>query len=560
MSPPRTDGLAAHELDEMWLRQPVVSDAARLKTYRSQIREVVVRADVEHQSDEVSLQQLHTVADELGQSLTRLLGVNIPAACCNASRGDSGYSGGRNGTLTVHVSAAHTATLGMEGFALAAADGDPLYAARVDAATPSGALYGCYRLLSYVQRGAPLPQVLQDVPQMELRIWDLWDDLTGDVTRGFGGDSLIWPQAMWRDPNKDDGPPPTKLFLAPCDAADKMQHWRGAMLSKPGVVSGLENGGDGMCVNHAAFLTVEKCDAISPEDNHSKFWFNSTSRQISIGPLAQGIYGSRRTCFDINHGAGPDVGTYHCHPLYPGGGGERDYPNQQWQIEPVAGAGDWKQLASTGPLALGQCLTLRNSFPPSPAAPTGVTWTERLVQLMRLLKSAGMNGMVLNDVNACYGDNGRLLYPEILMNISKNLGPTMSRFGITPYISACFGAPTVMADVSSDPMNTTTQKWWADKADEIWGQWPAFGGFLVKADSEGNIGPLQFNRTEADGANLLARAVAPHDGASISICVHRLSTHLSTVGDIYGCVFGPLGENRDSDVARFCVRQQRLWH
>ena len=117
-----------------------------------------------------------------------------------------------------------------------------------------------------------------------------------------------------------------------------------------------------------------------------------------------------------------------------------------------------------------------------------------------------------------------------------------------------------MADVSSDPMNTTTQKWWADKADEIWGQWPAFGGFLVKADSEGNIGPLQFNRTEADGANLLARAVAPHDGASISICVHRLSTHLSTVGDIYGCVFGPLGENRDSDVARFCVRQQRLWH
>lgn len=140
--------------------------------------------------------------------------------------------------------------------------------------------------------------------------------------------------------------------------------------------------------------------------------------------------GAGRECFDINHGAGPDLGTYHCHPLYPGGGGERDYPNQQWTIKcdfspfcslllhcalfdsvpppsllrAIPGVtGNWKQLVAAGPLAQGQCLTLRNSFPPSPSAPTGVTFSERLIKMMRLLKSAGMNAMVLNDVNACYG-------------------------------------------------------------------------------------------------------------------------------------------------------------
>ena len=157
-------------------------------------------------------------------------------------------------------------------------------------------------------------------------------------------------------------------------------------------------------------------------------------------------------------------------------------------------------------------MALRNSYPPSPAAPTDVSWGQRLVQLMRLLKSAGINGVVLNDVNACYGDNGAVLRSDVLTNVSNNLGPTMARYGVTPYISACFGAPTVMANLTSDPSSPVAQQWWADKADELWTKWPTFGGFLVKADSEGNIGPLRFNRTEADGANLLARAVARHDG------------------------------------------------
>lgn len=486
------------KLDEMWLRQPLVGSQALRRTYRSQLgRAVDIHAEAPVVADPVARAQLYTVVEELSGGLRRLLGANVTTSCCTHNR--SSRRSNTAGRLTVEVSAAHVASLGMEGFDLSSTDN----AVVMRAATASGALYGAFRLLSYVQRALPLPSQTQEAPDMELRIWDLWDDLSGDVTRGFAGDSLIWPQAMWIDPNTDDGPAPTKLFVAPCNGTDPMQHWEGSALTRPGAVSRLANG-NGQCLSTSSGLTVVPCSSISPDRaNSSRFWLNTTSDQISVGPLVRGVGGAGRRCFDINHGAGPDVGTYHCHPLYPGGGGERDYANQQWRIQPLAGS--WVQLAAKGLLAQGQCLTLRNSFPPSPAAPKGISWSDRLVQLMRLLKSSGMNGMVLNDVNACYGDNGQLLYPDVLTNISSNLARTMARFGITPYMSVCFGSPTVMANITSDPKSQITQKWWRDKAREIWGKWPTFGGFLVKADSEGNIGPLRYNRTEADGANLLVR-------------------------------------------------------
>jgi len=93
--------------------------------------------------------------------------------------------------------------------------------------------------------------------------------------------------------------------------------------------------------------------------------------------------------------AAVDLAADHCHPLYPGGGGERDFHNQQFHIKPVGGPAqsaheDWKLLESVS--AVGHCLTLRNSFPPSPAAPKNVSWSERFHQMMRLLRSAGING------------------------------------------------------------------------------------------------------------------------------------------------------------------------
>ena len=61
----------------------------------------------------------------------------------------------------------------------------------------------------------------------------------------------------------------------------------------------------------------------------------------------------------------------------------------------------------------------------------------------------------------------------------------------------CYAAPTVFSNVTTDPLSPLAAKWWAAKASEIYGQWRGFGGFLVKADSEGNAGPQSFNRTEA---------------------------------------------------------------
>ena len=156
-------------------------DAARLAAYRRQLQRVVVRADPAVLADAEQLAQLQTVAAELGAGLGRLLGAKVPTSCCN------GTGGSGAGELAVEVRLAARPTLGAEGFALAAAAGDPIYGASIRAASASGALYGGFRLLSFMQRGLPLPEEHESVPQMELRIWDLWDDIDGDVTRGFAG-------------------------------------------------------------------------------------------------------------------------------------------------------------------------------------------------------------------------------------------------------------------------------------------------------------------------------------------------------------------------------------
>ncbi len=81
------------------------------------------------------------------------------------------------------------------------------------------------------------------------------------------------------------------------------------------------------------------------------------------------------------------------------------------------------------------------------------------------------------------------------------------------YLSARFSAPIENGGLkSADPLDPVVRKWWHDKADEIYQLIPDFGGFLVKANSEGQPGPQDYHRTHADGANLLADALAPHGG------------------------------------------------
>lgn len=139
------------------------------------------------------------------------------------------------------------------------------------------------------------------------------------------------------------------------------------------------------------------------------------------------------------------------------------------------------------------------------------TLSPRYKAYARANASLGINGTVLNNVNA-----DKLMLSAEYIAKAKALADVFRPYGIKVYFSARFSAPVELGGLSTaDPADSGVQKWWADKADEIYQAIPDFGGFLVKANSEGQPGPQTYNRTHADGANLLAKALAPHGGIVI---------------------------------------------
>jgi len=122
--------------------------------------------------------------------------------------------------------------------------------------------------------------------------------------------------------------------------------------------------------------------------------------------------------------------------------------------------------------------------------------------------SIGINGVVLTNVNA----NARVLTPAYLTKVAA-LANVFRPYGITVYLTARFSAPIEIGGLTTaDPLDSTVRAWWRTKADEIYRYVPDFGGLLVKANSEGQPGPQDYHRSHADGANMLADAVAPHHG------------------------------------------------
>jgi len=122
--------------------------------------------------------------------------------------------------------------------------------------------------------------------------------------------------------------------------------------------------------------------------------------------------------------------------------------------------------------------------------------------------SVGINGTVLNNVNA----SPLILSKEYLERV-KAIAEMLRPYGIKTYLSVKFSSPSLVGGLkTSDPLNPDVIKWWNDKIHEIYNMIPDFGGFLVKASSEGQPGPQDFGRTHADGANLLADALKPFGG------------------------------------------------
>ncbi len=132
----------------------------------------------------------------------------------------------------------------------------------------------------------------------------------------------------------------------------------------------------------------------------------------------------------------------------------------------------------------------------------------RLIDYARANASVGINGAVINNVNA----KAYMLSHEWLVKVAA-LADAWRPYGIRVYLTAKFSAPIEIGGLqSASPDDPAVQKWWCEKADEIYELIPDFGGFLVKANSEGQPGPQDYGCTHAQGANMLARALAPHGG------------------------------------------------
>lgn len=132
----------------------------------------------------------------------------------------------------------------------------------------------------------------------------------------------------------------------------------------------------------------------------------------------------------------------------------------------------------------------------------------RYKEYARANASVGINGTVLNNVNA----SSQILSAPYLRKI-KALADVFRPYGIKVYLSVNFSSPMQLDGLkTADPLNAEVRAWWKKKVKEIYAQIPDFGGFLVKANSEGQPGPCDFGRTHAEGANMLAAALKPYKG------------------------------------------------
>ena len=137
--------------------------------------------------------------------------------------------------------------------------------------------------------------------------------------------------------------------------------------------------------------------------------------------------------------------------------------------------------------------------------------TTLLIEYARANASIGINGTVLNNVNA----SPQMLSAPYIQKV-REIADILRPYGIQVYLSVNFASPMALGGLqTADPLDPEVAQWWKTKAQEIYAQMPDFGGFLVKANSEGQPGPGDYHRTHSEGANMLADAVKPYGGIII---------------------------------------------
>lgn len=143
--------------------------------------------------------------------------------------------------------------------------------------------------------------------------------------------------------------------------------------------------------------------------------------------------------------------------------------------------------------------------------------SKRIRDYARLVASIGINGVVINNVNV--KDDATWLITDRYFAKVAELSEIFADYGIKLFLSLNYAAPLELSDLTSaDPLDEDVIAWWKEKIAEVYDNIPNFGGFLVKADSEGRPGPFTYGRTQADGANMLADIIKLYGGLIIWRC------------------------------------------
>lgn len=146
-----------------------------------------------------------------------------------------------------------------------------------------------------------------------------------------------------------------------------------------------------------------------------------------------------------------------------------------------------------------------------------ILYNDRTEMYARLMASIGVNAIVINNVNV--HEKETYLITDVYLDKVKKYAELFARYGMKLFLSVNFAAPMELGNLPvSDPLDSDVAAWWQKAVKHVYEVIPEFGGFLVKADSEGRPGPFTYGRTHADGANMLAKVLAPYGGIVVWRC------------------------------------------